>query len=135
LDGKVDDNDVTITGATYRTNSAPTWAHGDYDYNGSLDDDDVTLIGAFYKAIPAFSSPSPAPPQLIPTIPAGGDRSRALSMAAGATLSRSPIAHLVDSLLVDPHERLIGPRGALADDLSTVLASGWLRKRMQLVAT
>jgi hypothetical protein len=136
LDGKVDDNDVTITGATYRTNSAPTWAHGDYDYSGSLDDDDVTLIGAFYRAIPAFSSPSPAPPpQLIPTMPAGGDRSRALSMAAGATLSRSPIAHLVDSLLVNPHERLIGPRGALADDLSTVLASAWLRKRIQLVAT
>jgi hypothetical protein len=112
-----------------------TWALGDFDYNGSVDDDDVTLIGAFYKAIPAFSSPSPAPPQPIAVMPAGGDRSRAPSMAAGATPSRLPGAHLVDSLLVNPHERLIGPRGALADDLSTLLASGWLRKRTQLAAT
>ena len=132
LDGKVDDNDVSIIGATYRSNNGLTWARGDFDYSGSVDDDDVTLIGALYKTAPAFLSPSPAPP---PVIPAGGDRARALSTAAGATPSRLLGTHLVDSLLLDPQELLIGPRGALADDLSTLLANGWLQKRIQLVAT
>jgi hypothetical protein len=26
----------------------PSWALGDFDYNGFVDDDDVTLLGVFY---------------------------------------------------------------------------------------
>jgi hypothetical protein len=49
LDGFVNDDDVTILGATYAPGvSQPSWAMGDFDYNGSVDDDDVTLLGAFY---------------------------------------------------------------------------------------
>jgi hypothetical protein len=50
LDGRVNDDDVTIVGAYYdprRENAA--WALGDFDYNGFVDDDDVTLLGAFYN--------------------------------------------------------------------------------------
>jgi hypothetical protein len=45
LDGVVNDDDVTIVGATYAP-GAPNavWALGDFDYNGFVDDDDdVTL--------------------------------------------------------------------------------------------
>ncbi|MEX2137809.1 MAG: hypothetical protein WD894_00995 [Pirellulales bacterium] len=49
LDGIVDDNDVTIIGATYAPGvPQPSWALGDIDYNGFVDDDDVTLLGVFY---------------------------------------------------------------------------------------
>jgi hypothetical protein len=49
LDGIVNDNDVTIVGATYAPAvPQPSWALGDFDYNGFVDDDDVTLLGAFY---------------------------------------------------------------------------------------
>jgi hypothetical protein len=49
LDGMVDDDDVTIVGASYAPGVAqPSWALGDFDYNGFVDDDDVTLLGAFY---------------------------------------------------------------------------------------
>jgi hypothetical protein len=49
LDGVVNDDDVTIVGATYAPGiSHPSWALGDFDYNGLVDDDDATLIGAFY---------------------------------------------------------------------------------------
>ena len=62
LDGKVDDDDVTITNATYAPGVAqPHWALGDFDYNNFVDDDDVTLVGALYKADQAFSHTSPAP--------------------------------------------------------------------------
>ncbi len=49
LDGVVNDDDVTIVGASYSP-SVPqaSWALGDFDYNGFVDDDDVTLLGAFY---------------------------------------------------------------------------------------
>jgi hypothetical protein len=60
LDGVVDDNDVTIVGATYAPGVAQaSWAFGDFDYNGFVDDDDITLLGAFYN-------PS-APPVAAPT--------------------------------------------------------------------
>ncbi|MEX2142716.1 MAG: Calx-beta domain-containing protein [Pirellulales bacterium] len=50
LDGVVDDNDVTIVGATYAPSvPQPQWALGDFDYNGFVDDDDVTLLGVFYS--------------------------------------------------------------------------------------
>jgi hypothetical protein len=49
LDGVVNDDDVTIIGATYAPGIAqPHWALGDFDYNGFVDDNDVTLLGAFY---------------------------------------------------------------------------------------
>jgi hypothetical protein len=49
LDGMVNDDDVTILGATYAPGvPQPSWALGDFDYNGFVDDDDVTLLGAFY---------------------------------------------------------------------------------------
>jgi hypothetical protein len=49
LDGVVNDDDVTIVGATYAPGvPQPSWALGDFDYNGYVDDDDVTLLGAFY---------------------------------------------------------------------------------------
>jgi polyhydroxybutyrate depolymerase len=49
LDGVVNDDDVTIVGATYSPGVAnAAWALGDFDYNGFVDDDDVTLLGAFY---------------------------------------------------------------------------------------
>ena len=71
LDGVVNDNDVTIVGATYAPGvPQPAWALGDFDYNGFVDDDDVTLLGAFYdpsapplnSPITPGDSPSPAAP-------------------------------------------------------------------------
>jgi hypothetical protein len=62
LDGVVNDDDVTIVGASYAPGVAgASWALGDFDYNGFVDDDDVTLLGAFYD-------PSAAPI----TAPIGG---------------------------------------------------------------
>jgi parallel beta-helix repeat protein len=59
LDGLVNDDDVTIVGATYAPGvSQPHWPRGDFDYNGFVDDDDVTLLGVFYE-------PS-ANPQVLP---------------------------------------------------------------------
>jgi hypothetical protein len=49
LDGIVNDDDVTIVGASYAPGiPQASWALGDFDYNGFVDDDDVTLLGAFY---------------------------------------------------------------------------------------
>jgi hypothetical protein len=49
LDGIVNDDDVTIVGATYAPGVPnASWALGDFDYDGFVDDDDVTLLGAFY---------------------------------------------------------------------------------------
>ncbi|MEX2137717.1 MAG: pentapeptide repeat-containing protein, partial [Pirellulales bacterium] len=49
LDGVVNDDDVTIVGATYAPGVPNgSWALGDFDYNGFVDDDDVTLLGVFY---------------------------------------------------------------------------------------
>jgi hypothetical protein len=62
LDGLVNDDDVTIIGATYTPGvPKPSWALGDFDYNGFVDDDDVTLLGVFYD--PARTWPAPAPPR------------------------------------------------------------------------
>jgi autotransporter-associated beta strand protein len=62
LDGVVNDDDVTIVGATYAPGVAQaSWAAGDFDYNGFVDDDDVTLLGVFYdpSAAPLIASVSP----------------------------------------------------------------------------
>jgi hypothetical protein len=61
LDGVVNDNDVTIVGATYAPGVAnASWAMGDFDYNGFVDDNDVTLLGAFYDpSAPPLAAPAP----------------------------------------------------------------------------
>jgi hypothetical protein len=63
LDGLVNDDDVTVLGASYAPGAASgVWALGDFEYNGFIDDDDVTLLGVFYNpsagppTAPAFSS-------------------------------------------------------------------------------
>jgi uncharacterized protein YjbI with pentapeptide repeats len=70
LDGVVNDDDVTIVGATYAPGVAqPSWALGDFDYNGFVDDDDVTLLGAFYdpSAAPlALAAPTTANVVAVP---------------------------------------------------------------------
>jgi hypothetical protein len=49
LDEVVDNDDVTVLGASYAPGSAkPSWALGDFEYNGFVDHDDVTLLGVFY---------------------------------------------------------------------------------------
>jgi autotransporter-associated beta strand protein len=60
LDGVVNDDDVTVVGASYAPGVAgASWATGDFDYNGFVDDDDVTLLGVFYNpsAAPLLGSP------------------------------------------------------------------------------
>jgi hypothetical protein len=59
LDGIVNDDDVTIVGATYAPGVAQaSWALGDFDYNGFVDDDDITLLGVFYDpAAPPLAAP------------------------------------------------------------------------------
>jgi hypothetical protein len=64
LDGLVNDDDVTVLGASYAPGAANgAWALGDFEYNGFIDDDDVTLLGAFYN--PA-AGPAAAPAQAGP---------------------------------------------------------------------
>jgi hypothetical protein len=62
LDGVVNDDDVTIIGATYAPGvPQPSWALGDLDYNGFVDDDDVTLLGVFYDPeAPPLAAPAAA---------------------------------------------------------------------------
>jgi hypothetical protein len=63
LDGVVNDDDVTIIGATYAPGvPQPSWALGDFDYNGFVDDDDVTLLGALYDPVAAPLVSPPAEP-------------------------------------------------------------------------
>jgi T5SS/PEP-CTERM-associated repeat protein len=62
LDGVVNDDDVTIVGASYAPGvPQPSWALGDFDYNGFVDDDDVTLLGAFFDpSAPPLAAPGAA---------------------------------------------------------------------------
>jgi hypothetical protein len=67
LDGVVNDDDVTIVGASYAPGMPQaSWALGDFDYNGFVDDDDVTLLGVFYN--PA-AAPIPSPASGGQTVP------------------------------------------------------------------
>ncbi len=54
LDGVVNDDDVTVVGATYNNPAFHDWYTGDFDYDGTTDDDDVTALGALYdpSAVP-----------------------------------------------------------------------------------
>ena len=85
LDGIVNNDDVTIVGASYSPGVArASWALGDFDYNGVVDDDDVTLLGAFYDPL--------APPRISPLpLTAGGvtavpEPSALITCIAGAAL-------------------------------------------------
>jgi hypothetical protein len=71
LDGIVNDDDVTIVGATYAPGSAqPSWALGDFDYNGFVDDDDVTLLGAFYDpSAPPLAAPGVSSTSAVTAVP------------------------------------------------------------------
>jgi hypothetical protein len=61
LDGFVNDDDVTIVGATYAPGvTGAHWALGDFDYNGFVDDEDVTLLGALYDPV---AGPLSVPPE------------------------------------------------------------------------
>jgi T5SS/PEP-CTERM-associated repeat protein len=69
LDGLVNDDDVTILGATYAPGvPQPSWALGDFDYNGFVDDDDVTLLGVFYdpSAPPLAAAAAVSPFAAVP---------------------------------------------------------------------
>jgi hypothetical protein len=58
LDGLVNDNDVTVVGATFAPTTAQAqWALGDFDYNGFVADDDVTLLGVFYQPVAGAAVP------------------------------------------------------------------------------
>jgi hypothetical protein len=66
LDGLVNDDDVTIIGATYAPGVLNrNCAMGDFDYNGFVDDDDVTLLGAFYQ--PGAALPAAAKDEVLRT--------------------------------------------------------------------
>jgi hypothetical protein len=133
LDGKVDDNDVTITGASYGRQSAPpNWALGDFDYNGIISDDDITLIGALYKTDQVFSPSSPLP---APLRAAGDSEARDAVFAAAATPEKLPASMIVDSLVTDPRDRLTVPRTALSDNLTALLAHGRRRNPIRLGPT
>jgi hypothetical protein len=70
LDRAVNDDDVTVVGATYAPGVPnANWAAGDFDYNGFVDDDDVTLLGALYDPT---VRPQAAPPLARPTATTAG---------------------------------------------------------------
>jgi hypothetical protein len=123
LDGVLNDDDVTVIGATYAPGVPnANWAMGDFDYNGFVDDDDVTLLGAFYQppAAVAFTLPSPrhsprqvnvesqatggrgvldaAPPLLVS---GGGVSGEAAALTLPSPGGRGFIANRDDEMLVD----------------------------------
>jgi hypothetical protein len=71
LDGLVNDDDVTVLGASYApAASGGVWALGDFEYNGFADDDDVTLLGAFYNpAVTPLTAPVMARSLMVPWSP------------------------------------------------------------------
>ncbi len=88
LDGVVNDDDVTIVGATYAPGVAqPHWALGDFDYNGFVDDDDVTLLGVFYDPAAA-----PAPVAVVQGVAAVPEPSTLALAALAAGTSALGIA-------------------------------------------
>ena len=91
LDGVVNDDDVTIVGATYAPGVAkPSWALGDFDYNGFVDDDDVTLLGVFYdpNAAPLPPSADAATASVSPVPEPGTLLLAAIAMIAPLSLMR-----------------------------------------------
>jgi hypothetical protein len=63
LDNLVNDDDVTILGASFAPGGVDAfWSLADFDYNGAVDDDDVTLLGVFYTPPPAAQAAPPSFP-------------------------------------------------------------------------
>ena len=92
LDGVVNDDDVTIFGATYAPGvSQPSWSLGDFDYNGFVDDDDATLLGVFFDpgATPLVNSPAE------PGAPLDASGIAAVPEPSGLMLMLIPLALLV----------------------------------------
>jgi hypothetical protein len=81
LDGVVNDDDVTIVGATYGMTEGATWALGDFTYDGAVNDDDVTLIGALYDP---SAAPLPAPVASAGAVAAVPEPSTALLLVIAA---------------------------------------------------
>jgi hypothetical protein len=87
LDGLVNDDDVTIVGATYAPGvSQPSWAFGDFDYNGFVDDDDVTLLGAFYN--PSAPPLAVTPAEAVAAVPEPASWLLALAGLVAGLLAR-----------------------------------------------
>jgi hypothetical protein len=85
LDGLVNDQDVTIVGATYSPAvPQPDWALGDFDYSGFVDDADVTLLGVLYD--PAAVPPT-APAAAPIAAPAVSQDADLIDLLAGAIAS------------------------------------------------
>jgi hypothetical protein len=105
LDGVVNDDDVTIIGATYAPGvPQPSWALGDFDYNGFVDDDDVTLLNAFYE-------PSAPPLNSLAAPGAGGElHSRLSAVPEPSTLAL--LAAMAAALLVSHRFRRASQRRA-----------------------
>jgi hypothetical protein len=91
LDGLVNDDDVTIVGASYAPGVLQSsWALGDFDFNSFVDDDDVTLLGAFYdpSATPITASAAGATAVPEPATATLQSAMLAAMAAAIATLRR-----------------------------------------------
>jgi uncharacterized protein YjbI with pentapeptide repeats len=98
LDGVVNDDDVTIIGASYAPGvSQGSWALGDFDYNGFVDDDDVTLLGVFYD--PAASPVSVPLANLSSSVPS----SNVVAVPEPSTLVLCLIAGCAAALWVAAH--------------------------------
>jgi hypothetical protein len=80
LDGVVNDDDVTIVGATYGMTSGATWALGDFTYDGAVNDDDVTLLGALYDP---SATPIPVPAATSGTVAAVPEPATWLMLSLG----------------------------------------------------
>jgi autotransporter-associated beta strand protein len=93
LDGVVNDDDVTIVGATYAPGVAGgTWARGDFDYNGFVDDDDVTLLGVFYdpSAAPLIAPPAEPGANGVAAVPEPGTVALLITGLLGILLAVVP---------------------------------------------
>jgi hypothetical protein len=90
----VNDDDVTILGATYAPGvPQPSWALGDFDYNGFVDGDDMTLLGAFYD-------PSAPPLNSLAASGAGGELHSGVS-AVPEPSTLALLAAMVAALLLN----------------------------------
>jgi ELWxxDGT repeat protein len=130
LDGAVDNDDVTIVGASYAPGVAkPHWAMGDFDYNSFVDDDDVTLLGAFYQPGAAAAAPplplsseaaidgslAAASPEIVRVAPAGSPSFQAPSFPVSLSLS-------LRVSLSSPVLPSVGARRGVVDQARTRLA-------------